>query len=292
MKDLIIFPMSDGTQFLISLFHTPSPVAREIFHHVVRAGWLKAAPDYRVERQSCPGHDLLFCLEGSGFVMIRGQTHSVTAGQAVWIDGYHPHAHWPDSTHPWELYWLRMNAPWLEATRRILSVSQRPVFPSVDRRKVTRIFNHVFDFMTRRPPALEALLHAEAGRLVACLFEARQSEPDAISQTVSEVPGELREVITQMSLYPHRPWRLAQLARLARLSVPHFCRRFRQVFHAAPIDWLRRERITRAKRRLLESGDSIKEIAEQVGYHDAFYFSRDFKRYTGSSPSDYRRHAF
>ena len=79
---------------------------------------------------------------------------------------------------------------------------------------------------------------------------------------------------------------------LTSLSVPHFSRRFRQVFHAAPIDWLRRERITHAKRRLLESGDSIKEVAEQVGYHDAFYFSREFKRYTGSSPSDCRRQAF
>ena len=95
-----------------------------------------------------------------------------------------------------------------------------------------------------------------------------------------------------MSLYPHCPWQLAQLAWLARLSVPHFCRRFRQVFHTAPIDWLRRERITHAKRRLVESGDSIKEIAKQVGYHDPFYFSRDFKRYTGNSPSEYRRYAF
>ena len=292
MKDLIIFPMSDGTQFLISLFHTPSPAAQEIFHQVVRAGWLKAAPDYRIERQSCPGHDLLFCLEGAGFVMVRGQTHPVTVGQAVWINGYHPHAHWADQTHPWELYWLRMNAPWLDATGRILSVNERPVFAGVDRRRLTRTFYHVFDLMARRPPAVEAMLHAEAAGLVACLFEARQSEPDEVSQTVSEVPVEMREVFTQMSLYPHRPWRLAQLARLARLSVPHFCRRFRQVFHSAPIDWLRRERITRAKRRLLDSDDSIKEIAEEVGYHDAFYFSRDFKRYTGSSPSDYRRHAF
>ena len=284
--------MSDTTQFLISLFHTPSPAAQEIFHQVVRAGWLKAAPDYRIERKSSPGHDLLFCLEGIGFVMIRGQMHSVTAGQAVWINGYHAHAHWPDPTHPWELYWLRMNAPWLDATVRILSVNQRPVFPGVDRRRLTRIFKQVFDFMARRPPALEALVHAEAARLVACLFEARQSQPDAVSQGVSEVPVEMREVFAQMSLYPHRPWRLAQLARLARLSVPHFCRRFRQVFHAAPIDWLRRERITHAKHRLLESRDSIKEVAEEVGYNDAFYFSRDFKRYTGRSPSDYRRHAF
>jgi len=39
----------------------------------------------------------------------------------------------------------------------------------------------------------------------------------------------------------------------------------------------------------LESTDPIKQIAEQVGYNDAFFFSRDFKRYTGVSPKNYRR---
>jgi len=31
------------------------------------------------------------------------------------------------------------------------------------------------------------------------------------------------------------------------------------------------------------------EIARQTGYYDQFYFSRDFKRMTGVSPSEYRQ---
>ena len=31
----------------------------------------------------------------------------------------------------------------------------------------------------------------------------------------------------------------------------------------------------------------IKDIAEQVGYKDQFYFSRMFRAYTGKSPSDF-----
>lgn len=33
---------------------------------------------------------------------------------------------------------------------------------------------------------------------------------------------------------------------------------------------------------------SVKEIGEIVGYHDQFYFSRIFKKYTNTSPSNYR----
>jgi AraC-like DNA-binding protein len=52
---------------------------------------------------------------------------------------------------------------------------------------------------------------------------------------------------------------------------------------------LRRERINQAKKRLIETDDSIAEIAEQTGYYDQFYFSRDFKRMTTVTPSGYRQ---
>ena len=82
---------------------------------------------------------------------------------------------------------------------------------------------------------------------------------------------------------------LDDLAQLCRLSEPHFYRRFKQATGSTPIDWLRRERINHARRRLLESNDPIKQIAEQVGYNDPFFFSRDFKRYTGVAPKNYRK---
>ena len=283
--------MTQGTRFYISLFHIPTPDARAIFHQIIRAGWLKASNDYRIDRKSCPGDDLLFCLDGTGYVKVHGKTFSITPGQVVWIDGSHPHAHWADKRHPWELYWLRWRAPWLDATAHALDIIRRPVFGTIRKAKLKHLFHQVFELMTHRPPALEAQLHAQAANIVSCLFEARQFELDNTDQSKTVPCDELRTAFTQMSLYPHYPWRLAQLASLSKLSVPHFCRLFHKAFNAAPIDWLRQERINHAKHRLLESANSIKEIAQQVGYNDAFYFSRDFKRYTGFSPTDFRRKA-
>lgn len=46
-----------------------------------------------------------------------------------------------------------------------------------------------------------------------------------------------------------------------------------------------------AKRRLLHTGLSIKEIADELGFEDDAYFNRFFKRLVGNTPADYRRSA-
>lgn len=51
---------------------------------------------------------------------------------------------------------------------------------------------------------------------------------------------------------------------------------------------LRQTRIEEAKRMLVTSQFSIKEVAARVGFTDSHYFSRSFKELTGLSASEYR----
>ena len=73
------------------------------------------------------------------------------------------------------------------------------------------------------------------------------------------------------------------------MSPPTFFRHFKQATGSSPIDWLRRERISQAKRHLSKSPDPVGDIASRVGYLNALYFSRDFRRMTGRTPTEYRR---
>jgi AraC-like DNA-binding protein len=82
---------------------------------------------------------------------------------------------------------------------------------------------------------------------------------------------------------------VAGLAQLAGMSPTHFARVFKATFGTSPIDWLRRERISQAKRRLAETTAAIKEVAEQVGYGDRYFFSKDFRQHTGLSPRQFRQ---
>ena len=66
-----------------------------------------------------------------------------------------------------------------------------------------------------------------------------------------------------------------------------FC--FRQELGTTPIEYLQRYRINQAKRLLKGSRQTITEIALNVGFSDASYFSRIFRRETGMSPEAFRR---
>ena len=276
------------TKILVSLFHTPTDSGREVFYCVLRAGHLIAGLDYRQVHPNYPGHKLLLCLSGRGFILVNGRTWPVGPGHVAWIFNHHENAHWPEEGSPWEIYWIRVEGPKMDQIYKTLTASGSPVFTRVNAAKAATLFRRIFRIMKQRSIAMEAGLHAEVAALITLLFEARHSAtPMATGET--EIPASLHRPLEAMRLYYQKPLRVAELAKMAGMSVTNFFRNFKAATGTSPIDWLRRERINQAKHRLLETEVSIAEIAEQTGYYDQFYFSRDFKRMTGVSPSEYRQ---
>lgn len=74
-------------------------------------------------------------------------------------------------------------------------------------------------------------------------------------------------------------------------SDAYFCRLFKQIFSKNFTAFLTEFRIERAKQILSDKNMNVKEVGEAVGYFDANYFAKVFKRYTGYTPSEYRQYA-
>jgi transcriptional regulator GlxA family with amidase domain len=80
-----------------------------------------------------------------------------------------------------------------------------------------------------------------------------------------------------------------EMVRWSGLAPRTFKRRFKAATGHAPIDYVQRTRVERAKR-MLETGDaSVEEISWAVGYEDPASFRRLFKRLTGLTPGAYRQ---
>jgi len=100
---------------------------------------------------------------------------------------------------------------------------------------------------------------------------------------------EVRRAVTLMHADSAHPWTLTELARRAGLSRTALAGRFRAAMGDTPLNYLRGLRMQKAMRLLGETDHHLEAVALQVGYQDAFGFSKVFKRTVGVSPRDFRR---
>jgi transcriptional regulator GlxA family with amidase domain len=80
-----------------------------------------------------------------------------------------------------------------------------------------------------------------------------------------------------------------QMVEQSGLTARTFKRRFKAATGSAPIAYVQRLRVERAKRLLEQAGDAIEQISWAVGYEDPASFRRLFKRLTGLTAGEYRR---
>jgi AraC family transcriptional regulator, arabinose operon regulatory protein len=79
------------------------------------------------------------------------------------------------------------------------------------------------------------------------------------------------------------------LAAAVFLSPSRLAHLFQEQTGQTMAETLRELRLRQAARLLRHSGRSVQEVAEEVGFHCPFYFSRRFRQSFGLSPREYRR---
>jgi transcriptional regulator GlxA family with amidase domain len=108
---------------------------------------------------------------------------------------------------------------------------------------------------------------------------------DSIHPPPGPVDAALHEITHAIRQDPSRRWTVAELAERTALSRAQFTRRFTAHTGMSPIRYLIEARIDRARQLLTETKTSVTHVALTLGYTDIGYFSRQFKRHTGHSPS-------
>jgi AraC-like DNA-binding protein len=85
------------------------------------------------------------------------------------------------------------------------------------------------------------------------------------------------------------PLEVANLAAVAGLSISQFERRFRIAFQQTPSRYIIRYRLTKASQLLVQTDNTISQIALEVGFYDHSHFSREFQKLFNIAPGRYRK---
>lgn len=117
------------------------------------------------------------------------------------------------------------------------------------------------------------------------IFSHRGAENDATehkAQTVARIQQYIREHLSERLS-------LNDVAAVFNFSPNYTSQLFAKYGSSSFVEYVTEMRIAAAKE-MLEQGDlKIYEIAEKLGFDNAFYFSKVFKKVTGQSPRDYQR---
>jgi AraC-like DNA-binding protein len=112
----------------------------------------------------------------------------------------------------------------------------------------------------------------------------------AASQSVSHSKKDARnfEIINSALGYIHAHFdeqiKLSELAKRCFVSEPHFCRVFKAITGETAISYINNLKISKAIALMKNSTQTVKQIAEAVGFEDVAYFCRCFKKKTGAAP--------
>ncbi len=164
--------------------------------------------------------------------------------------------------------------------RGLLDKNQ-PLWRIADPSSVHLLFRE-FQLLTESedPPRVADLVDRVAERaIIATIHNIRESHVE--DELIPKIAAAIRADLV-------RDWNFDRIAKENGLSESTFRRRWAVVVGRPPAVYLQELRMAEACRLLVESQDSIKEIAAKTGFADTFYFSRRFRIEIGISPSAYR----
>ncbi len=117
--------------------------------------------------------------------------------------------------------------------------------------------------------------HEESPRgLIAALLDAR-----------------LSKALAAIHADPGRDWTVASMAEVAGMSRTAFALRFAELLDQSPINYLTEWRMTQAAKLLQDPRQSVRGVAERLGYQTEAAFRRCFKRVHGYGPGQVRKAA-
>jgi AraC-like DNA-binding protein len=275
----------DGKRFLLPKALTrqlaQQPLSQGLYPRAM--GFYPVALRHQMTRTEHDDHLLLYCTGGLGWLAAYGEVQPVKRGDVLLLPAGQPHRYWADAQKPWTVYWVHFDGrlaqqfiDWLAIPKGVRALGLNA--------RLLSLFDVLFELRQRGSAWTPALHSCHQLQLllshVALLFVQQGAG--------SGKRLDLERVKTLMTEHLHGQLNLGELAADANLSKYHFAKCFKAQSGQSPIHYFIELKMQHACYLLDSSRVPVKQVALNLGYEDAYYFSRAFKKIMGVSPATYR----
>jgi AraC-like DNA-binding protein len=230
-------------------------------------------------------YNLHLVCAGRGQVKIGSEWLELQRGAGFLFPPHSEQHYRADPEDPWDVRWVHFSAG--QGGEWIKQHAGRSgwVFAIGELSSVEALTEEMYRigeaFATKEESRISALLYELLVRVGAEARNLRESSSSVRREAIRDSADLIRERCAEN-------WRLTEMAELAGYSPYHYNRLFHETMGRTPMAYLNEARIMQAKRLLVSTRSSVKEIAFACGFKQSGYFVTRFRKQEGMTPTRYR----
>ena len=217
----------------------------------------------------------------------KGTKRVLEAGNAIIVFPDLAHAYGPYQTNDWSHTYAIFNGPQFELLKKTgVLDSDKPIWQLDSIGYWNQRIEECLSSASQTTPTQSLKF---LGQFTQLLIEMKTQDLEAkIDRAASRI-----DMATKLLSGPvDRMWiSPEEAARRAGLSYESFRKRFASARGIAPAKFQTQKRIEFAQAAIYQGTRTFQELADELGFCDAFHFSKTFKRLTGESPTEFRQKA-
>lgn len=258
-----------------------------------------------------PYYELIVVADGTVHLQVNGKQLTLQTGESLLMMPWDQHTGWNSQEPQGQFFWVQFSSdPGLNefaldraselnivhAGRTELRTAQSlhedlliipRQFKPGKRYKLLDLFEELIEEFAHPTGYFRfhaTLLLAQMFRILANDF----LEQNRLDTSVPSSYITFRRLVDYLNNFYESDITKATLERVLDRKYEYLCQVFKKYTSTNIHYYVHQLKVQRAKHLLLFTTKSVKEIAEEVGYSDPFYFSRMFKKIEGMAPQHYR----
>ncbi|WP_010530023.1 helix-turn-helix domain-containing protein [Lentibacillus jeotgali] len=238
--------------------------------------------EWKKREKPMPNYDLFYVWNGEGELVLNGETYRIEKGHCFLFKPGDETTATHNPQNPFVLTYIHfdvMDTPQLIPSSHQI-VDKRINFESLLTQYVR------LSLIQPYGAKIEAKLILK--QLVIQLLREEKEKQAELKDASHSLVETVREIANHIQQHPGKPHTVGSLAARADLSERYFSQKFKKIIGHTVKTYIVYCRIKRAEHLLHYAGMTVTETASVLGYNDLHFFSRQFKKYTGKSPSQVR----
>ena len=244
--------------------------------------------DWHSTLHTHPFTELFYVVDGKGEFNIQGQRFPVKANDFVIINPQVEHTELSSPDEPLEYIVLGIRGLSFSNLTPVSEGGHPFSFFNLrdEQKDILRYLNAMVQEATSQQMSYELVCHNLLEILLIKILRHQHFDLEVGKQ--SKATKDISFIKHCLETYYHESIQLEDLASMTHLSRFYISHSFKKEIGMSPMEYLIDIRIKESKILLRTTNYSISQVADIVGFTTPTYFSKQFRKSTGISPTDYR----